>query len=69
MNDNRKFAHGADAIAEVIERPLRATYYLLEQGRVPGAFKFGGSGPWSLDIQKFREGVAALQAKQMEATE
>jgi hypothetical protein len=56
------------ALGRSVNKPPGATYHLLEQGKVPGAFKFGGAtGPWSLDIQKFREGVAALQAKQMDA--
>jgi hypothetical protein len=69
MTNNHDFAHGVRQIAQVLNKRERATYHLLENGRVPGAFKFGGGGPWSLDIQKFREGVAALQAKQTEAAE
>jgi hypothetical protein len=61
MSDNPVLIHGVRSIAKAINKPPRATYHLLENGRLPGAFQFGGSGPWSLDLRAFRNGVAELQ--------
>jgi hypothetical protein len=34
---------GAEAIAKIIKREPRATYYLLERGHIPTAKKVGGN--------------------------
>jgi hypothetical protein len=42
---------GARAIAKVIDRSEKATFYALEQGQIPGAKKVGGR--WALDTEIF----------------
>lgn len=44
---------GADEIAKAINRPVRATYHMLESGSLPGAAKVGGR--WCFDPEVFRE--------------
>jgi hypothetical protein len=53
--------HGVAQIAKAINKTERASYHLLENGCIPGAFKLGGR--WSLSLSKFREGIAELQAR------
>ena len=45
-------AWGVGAIFKEINRDRRGTYYLLERGLLPGAFKIGGS--WVLDRKVLR---------------
>jgi hypothetical protein len=42
---------GAPAIAATINRPLRATYHMLESGALPGAKKIAGR--WCFDHSVF----------------
>jgi hypothetical protein len=48
---------GAPAIAAAINRPLRATYHMLESGRLPGAKKIAGR--WCFTPAAFFESIAA----------
>ncbi|KRR09977.1 hypothetical protein CQ12_06075 [Bradyrhizobium jicamae] len=49
--DQRKIVWGAKAIAEVIDRPVKATFAALEAGKIPGAKKVAGR--WGLDPRVF----------------
>lgn len=48
---------GADNIAKAINRPIRATYHLLETNALPGASKVGGR--WCFAPAVFYQSVAA----------
>ncbi|MCB1453198.1 MAG: hypothetical protein KDJ43_06105 [Rhizobiaceae bacterium] len=48
---------GADEIAKAINRPVRATYHMLENGVLPGASKVGGR--WCFAPAIFYQAVAA----------
>jgi hypothetical protein len=48
---------GAPAIAAAINRPLRATYHMLESDRLPGAKKIAGR--WCFAPAVFLAAVAA----------
>jgi hypothetical protein len=46
---------GAEAIAPIIGRPVRQTFYLLAKGQVPGSGKMGGQ--YYLSIPAFNKAV------------
>ena len=48
---NRAQQVGTDLVGEFLDRTEKATFHLLESGKVPGAKKFGGT--WTLDTELF----------------
>jgi hypothetical protein len=55
--ETKKIIWGCKAIAKEIGRSEKATFYALQQGKIPGARKIAGR--WGLDFSVF---VAAFQA-------